>query len=166
MIFSWYYLYMKLKVLRFIAEYFVFVGAGVVMVLVAMQGSMYDSVKMVLVLGVTIILLWFFGALLKYIIRKERPSGRFANMVMRDKYTFPSMHALTLSSTTYFVLTYNIILGIVMVCITLLVIIARVKTRMHYISDMVAGVCIGVVFSYMVLPFAEKYISTFYTVLN
>jgi hypothetical protein len=37
---------MKLKVLRFIAEYFVFVEAGVAMILVVGQGSMYDGVKM------------------------------------------------------------------------------------------------------------------------
>lgn len=152
---------MKLKVLQFIAEYFIFVGAGVVMILVAKQGGIYDSVRMMGVLGSTIILLWIFGAALKYMIRKERPSVRLANMVMRDRYTFPSMHALTLSSASYYVLTHDTSLGFVMICITLLVLMARVQTRMHYISDMVAGCFIGILFTYLVTPYIEKYISAF-----
>ncbi len=152
---------MKLKALQFIAEYFVFVGAFVVMVLVAKQGNIYDSVRMVGVLGVTIVLLWFFGAALKYIIRKERPSGRIANMVMRDRYTFPSMHALTLSAASYYMFTHNVTLGMVMIGVTLLVLIARVQIRMHYLSDMIAGCFIGIVFTYLVTPYIEKYISMF-----
>lgn len=152
---------MKLKALQFIAEYFVFVGAGVVMLLVAKQGDIYDSVKMIGVLGVTIMLLWIFGAALKYIIRKERPSGRLANMVMRDRYTFPSMHALTLSSASYYVIAHNMLLGMIMICITLLVLIARVQTRMHYISDMIAGCFIGILFTYFVTPYIERIITVF-----
>lgn len=152
---------MKLKVLRFIAEYFVFVGAFVVMVLVVQQGSIYDSVRMIGVLGVTIILLWFFGAVLKYIIRKERPRGRLANMVMRDRYTFPSMHALTLSSASCYVCTHDMTLGLVMVFITLLVLIARVQTRMHYISDMIAGCFIGIMFTYFLTPYIERLVTIF-----
>lgn len=150
---------MKLKVLRFVAEYFVFLGAFVVMVLVAQQGGIYGSVRILGVLGVTVGLLWFFGALLKYIIRRERPSGRLSNMVMRDRYTFPSMHALTLSSATYYVFTHNIGLGIIMMLITLFVLIARVETRMHYISDMIVGCILGILFTYLMLPMVVKYFS-------
>jgi membrane-associated phospholipid phosphatase len=153
---------MKLKILQFIAEYFVFVGAFVVLVLVARQDGVYDSVKMIVVLGITIILLWFFGAALKCIIRKERPSGRLSNMIVRDKYTFPSMHALTLSSASYYVLIHNITLGVIMIGVTVLVLIARVKTRMHYISDMIAGSVLGIVFTYFAIPCIEKYVSMFY----
>lgn len=152
---------MKLKALQFIAEYFVFVGAGVVVLLVVKQDSIYDSVKMMGVLGVTIILLWIFGAALKYIIRKERPSGRLENMVMRDRYTFPSMHALTLSAASYYVFTHNVTLGVVMIGVTLLVLIARVQTRMHYISDMIAGCFIGILFTYFVIPYIERIITVF-----
>jgi membrane-associated phospholipid phosphatase len=152
---------MKQRIISFCAEYGVFVGAFVAIVLVVQQDSMYNGVRMIGVLGATIMLLWIFGVLLKYIIRKERPSGRLANMIMRDRYTFPSMHALTLSSATYYVFTHNVTLGILMICITLLVIIARVQTRMHYISDMIAGCCIGIVFTYITTPYIEKYISVF-----
>lgn len=152
---------MKLKALQFIAEYFVFLGALVVVILVTKQGGIYDSVRMIGVLGTTIILLWIFGATLKYIIRKERPSGSLVNMVMRDRYTFPSMHALTLSSASYYVFTHNVTLGVVMIGVTLLVLIARVQTRMHYISDMIAGCFIGITFTYFITPYIEKYISIF-----
>jgi membrane-associated phospholipid phosphatase len=152
---------MKQKIISFCAEYGVFLGAGVVMVLVAEQGGIYDSVRMILVLGVTIILIWILGALLKFIIRKERPRGRLANMIMRDKYTFPSMHALTLSSASYYVFTHSITLGVIMICITLLVTIARVQTRMHYISDMVAGCTLGIICTYFITPYIEKCSSMF-----
>lgn len=132
-----------------------------VVILVTKQGGIYDSVRMIGVLGTTIILLWIFGATLKYIIRKERPSGSLVNMVMRDRYTFPSMHALTLSSASYYVFTHNVTLGVVMIGVTLLVLIARVQTRMHYISDMIAGCFIGITFTYFITPYIEKYISIF-----
>lgn len=150
--------YMKQRLISFCAEYFVYAGALVVMVLIVEQETIYESLKMLGTLGFIIISLWFFGAMLKYLIRKERPQGRLANMIMRDKYTFPSMHALTLSSASYYVFTRSITLGVIMICITVLVIIARVQTRMHYISDMVAGCTLGVMCTYFITPYIEKLI--------
>ena len=148
---------MKQKILSFCAEYLLFAAAGVVVVFISEQGSLFNCLVMLSALTITILLLWCFGWLLKYTIRKNRPEGRDITVTYRDKYAFPSMHALTLGASTLYVYIYNFPLGVIMLVLSSVVIYARVRTRMHYIVDVIVGFCFGLLCAYYVTPFLENY---------
>ena len=149
---------MRQKFISFCAEYFIYVGALLVLVLVIQQENFYDSMLVFGTIASTIVLLWFFGAFLKYVIRKERPSVEKRLSKERDRYAFPSMHALTLVSSATFMSMHDVRIGILAYIVAILVMYARVKTHMHYAIDMVAGFFLGAVFTYLCSPLIEKYL--------
>lgn len=157
---------MKQKLISFCAEYLIFVGALVVIVLVLNQVSLYESIRIIGNISVTIISLWFLGAFLKYIIRKERPKVMKRLGVERDRYAFPSMHALTLAASATFVIMHNIYLGVIAYAIAFIVMYARVKTHMHFAVDMIAGFCLGVVFTYIFSPAIDNCLSILLNIVH
>jgi membrane-associated phospholipid phosphatase len=152
---------MKQKLLLFCSEYFIFVGAFLMMWLVIGQDTVMESWVMLGTVAVTIISLWFIGALLKYTIRKERPSKELRKNIERDRYAFPSMHALTLASSACYIGMHNLYLGVIACAIAFIVMYARVKTHMHYAVDMIAGFCFGAIYTYTLSPYIEQYVSAF-----
>lgn len=150
---------MRQKFISFCAEYFIYVGAFLVVVLVIQQENFYDSLILFGTIASTTILLWFFGAFLKYVIRKERPSVEKRLSKERDRYAFPSMHALTLASSATFISMHDVRLGVLAYIVVILVMYARVKTHMHYAIDMVAGFFLGAVLTYLCSPYIESYVT-------
>jgi membrane-associated phospholipid phosphatase len=149
------------KFIAWCSEYLIYSGAFVVIIFFLQQTTLYGMLLKVCTMFCTVVLLWYIGALLKFIIRKERPNKDKRTVVLRDRYSFPSMHALTISAASTYVYMYNTILGIVMYCIALIIMYTRVRAHMHYMVDMVAGFCIGIIFAYIFSPLFEKYISLF-----
>lgn len=116
---------------------------------------------MFLTVTITITSLWFVGACIKYVIRKERPHREQKTNVERDRYAFPSMHALTLAGVSAYVGMHSVVFGGLLYAVTCIVMYARVRTRMHYAVDMFAGFFLGIIYVYTLSPLLEKYISFF-----
>ncbi len=152
---------MKQKIFLWCAEYMVYVGALVVCVFLFQQPALYRAIVMFLTMVITITSLWFIGACLKYVIRKERPHREQKTNVERDRYAFPSMHALTLAGASAYIGMHSVVYGCLMYAIACTVMYARVRTRMHYAVDMFAGFFLGIVYVYTLSPLIEKYISFF-----
>ncbi len=150
---------MKQRIISWCAEYLIFVGAIVVLFFLISQPTFQTGIYMFLAMAVTIASLWFLGATLKFLIRKERPKEKLHNMIERDRYAFPSMHALTISSAFTYVIMFDYLYGSVLFLIAFLIMYSRVRTHMHYVVDMIAGFLLGVVYTFIFAPIFEKYIS-------
>ncbi len=149
------------KYISWCAEYLIFVGAFIVLIFLSTQSTVYDSLLKFLTLVTIVVSLWYIGAFLKFFIRKERPKEKLHNIIERDRYTFPSMHALTISSASSYICMYSQFFGFIMFVIAFIIMCARVRTHMHYMVDMIAGFCFGAIFAYIFSPFFEKYIILF-----
>ena len=85
---------------------------------------------------------------LKFLIQRPRPEGDWGQIYRSsDPHSFPSGHAARATMLTLLMLlSGNIWLGLLMIFWTLLVAAARVGLGVHYLSDIIAGIAIGIMF--------------------
>lgn len=72
-------------------------------------------------------------------------------------YSFPSGHATFFFAFSFAVYLYNKKLGNLLLVSTLLIVIARVISGVHYPSDIIGGAIIGIVVSYLVHRYLWKW---------
>jgi len=86
---------------------------------------------------------------IKFLIRRRRPEGTWGAIYRNsDPHSFPSGHAArTMMLAVLMLLLGPAWLGIVLAVWALLVSLARVGMGVHYVSDVVAGIILGVLFS-------------------
>lgn len=150
---------MKEKTTSLFAEYGIYTGGFVVLLFIYQQETIHGALSHFFTLGVLTFSVWIIGALLKYSIRKERPHVEKRLSILRDRYSFPSMHALTLSTVATYVSMSSLYLGLFIFLIAFIVMYARIRTHMHFAVDMVAGFFFGVVYAITLSPSIEKYLS-------
>lgn len=81
---------------------------------------------------------WGLSTVLKKLIRRPRPHGKSLD-------SFPSSHAAaSWAWTSYIAITGNAFVSL-FVCWSLLIVFSRLKLRVHYFSDVVAGALIGII---------------------
>lgn len=142
------------------------VGAFAVVIFLIVQPTIHDSILKLIVMTLVTISLWYLGAALKFLIRKDRPVDRNDNLKLRDRYTFPSMHALTISSASVYIYMHNFLFGLVMFSISFIIMYSRVRTKMHYITDVIGGFLIGITLTLIFAPLFEKYVSVLLSIYN
>ena len=150
---------MKQRVISFCAEYGIYIGACGTLFFIIRQSSLHEQLFQFFTITSLICIVWVLGALLKYSIRKERPHVEKRLSILRDKYSFPSMHALTLSTVATYISVHSLYLGLFVFLIAFIVMYARIRTCMHFAVDMVAGFFFGVVYAVTFSPIIEKYLS-------
>jgi undecaprenyl-diphosphatase len=113
----------------------------------------WRGIIQLLLLGILLTALFVQG--LKFIIKRPRPEGDWGQIYRSsDPHSFPSGHAARAIMLTLLVLfSGQIWLGILMVLWTILVGSSRIGLGVHYISDIVVGSLIGVVFGGLVFFF-------------
>ena len=103
------------------------------------------------------------NTIIKYIVRRERPTYKLIKMT---GYSFPSGHAM-ISIAMYGILIYlinkyidNKIIKCILITINMLIIllvgISRVYLGVHYLSDVLAGYLISIVYLYIFINKIEK----------
>lgn len=152
---------MKQKTINLSAEYGVYIGALAVLYFISQQETIHEALLHFFTVGLLTLSVWIIGAILKYSFRKERPHTDKRFSFERDRYSFPSMHALTLSSAAFYVGVYSPYIAFFIFFIAVFVMYARVRTHMHFAIDMVAGFFLGLVLTFIITPYAEKYVSLF-----
>lgn len=87
------------------------------------------------------------GTIIRSFVHRVRPRERLPvrPLITQSSLSLPSGHALFFSAFTVIVCAASMPLGIAFAFATLLVCIARVAAGIHYPSDMLVGVLIGVV---------------------
>ena len=121
-----------------------------------LQVAVFVSGTILLLLSVTT------SKLLKRIIHKARPAQEEL-FIPYDKYAFPSSHAAGLASISFFIFPYDIFLGLVSTVISLIIVDARVRSRVHDVYDIVAGLFLGVIVTSILYDVIVRYV-TFYLV--
>lgn len=95
---------------------------------------------------------------IKFSIRRARPEGEMGQIYRKtDPHSFPSGHAVR--SLMLGVITLGIAptwLGIVLIIWAPLVGIARVAIGVHYVSDVLAGWVLGIIFGLLAIWFAGQ----------
>jgi len=96
--------------------------------------------------------------LIKFTVRRSRPPGKWGAIYRNtDPHSFPSGHAARASMLAVIaVLIGPVWAAIGMVAWAVLVSLSRVMTGMHYLSDILAGIVLGIVagqFVVLIRPF-------------
>lgn len=92
---------------------------------------------------------------MKFTIRRRRPEGEWGQIYRAtDPHSFPSGHAALAALLALLAWSFNIPwFGIVMVIWAPLVSLARVAMGLHYLSDVIAGIVVGLLIGTGVLFF-------------
>ncbi|MEA5077567.1 MAG: phosphatase PAP2 family protein [Anaerolineaceae bacterium] len=93
---------------------------------------------------------------IKFLIRRQRPEGDWGAIYRNtDPHSFPSGHAARTAMLATLAFAFGPIwLGIAFVVWALLVSLARVWMGVHYLSDVLAGIVLGILFALATLPLA------------
>ncbi len=99
-----------------------------------------------LIITVEILLVMLTITLIKYLIRRERPQppGEFVTF-RYDAYSFPSGHAARMAALAVGVAFFFPGLSWLAIGVALGVALARVAVGVHYVSDILAGIAVGVI---------------------
>lgn len=83
---------------------------------------------------------------LKFTIRRRRPEGEWGRIYRAtDPHSFPSGHAARAALLAVLACSFNVPwFGLVLVIWAPLVSLARVAMGLHYLSDVIAGIIIGI----------------------
>ncbi len=87
---------------------------------------------------------------IKFLIRRPRPEGEWGAIYRNtDPHSFPSGHAARVAMLSVLAFAFDLpILGIVMVFWGLLVCLGRIWMGVHYLSDILAGILLGIIFAW------------------
>lgn len=104
---------------------------------------------------------------IKLLFRRKRPEGDFGAIYRKtDPHSFPSGHAARAAMLA----TLAVGLGpagfaVIMVIWAPLVCLARVMTGLHYVSDVLAGIILGILAGLFILS-AQPFIQSFLPLIN
>jgi len=90
---------------------------------------------------------------IKFTVRRQRPAGEWGGIYRRtDPHSFPSGHAARAALLAVLALGMGPAwFGLLLLVWAPLVVLARVAMGVHYLSDVLAGVALGVVFGVLAL---------------
>ena len=94
--------------------------------------------------------------LIKFTIKRRRPEGQWGAIYRNtDPHSFPSGHAARTAMLAVIALALGPVwFGVLMVIWAPLVSLARVWMGVHYVSDVLAGILLGIISGLIVLQFA------------
>ncbi len=110
-----------------------------------------------------IIVLALFVLAIKFLIGRKRPEGEWGAIYRNtDPHSFPSGHAARTAMLTFLAFVFGSPwLGFVLAVWCLLVCLARVSLHVHYVSDVIAGIILGLLAGWLVTALAPFLISLF-----
>lgn len=91
---------------------------------------------------------------IKFLIRRPRPDGEWGAIYRNtDPHSFPSGHAARVAMLAVLAFSAGLpVLGILMFVWGLLVCLGRIWMGVHYLSDILAGIILGVIFGWLITP--------------
>ncbi|MEN6570259.1 MAG: phosphatase PAP2 family protein [Anaerolineaceae bacterium] len=117
--------------------------------------------SMAVLMAGTIVILAVMVLIVKFRIGRKRPEGEWGAIYRNtDPHSFPSGHAARTAMLAYLAFAYAPVwLGIVLSFWCVLVCLARVSLRVHYLSDILAGILVGIFAGWVVTLLAPALIS-------
>jgi undecaprenyl-diphosphatase len=111
----------------------------------------WHKVSALLAIGVLVLAILIFG--IKWIFRRRRPKGDWGKIYRQtDPHSFPSGHAARSFALAVMALGWcPLWLGLLLIFWAPLVCIARVLMGVHYLSDVIVGALIGIIWGIIML---------------
>jgi len=98
-------------------------------------------------------------SIIKIIFPKKRPDGQLYNNILEkiDAGSFPSLHTsrITITYLSLLFLSEVLILKIIYTIVILIVAYSRIRLKKHFLTDVVAGLIIGVIMVFIGVQFFE-----------
>lgn len=112
--------------------------------------------RMTALMAAGVIVLAVFVLIIKFSIRRRRPEGDWGAVYRNtDPHSFPSGHAARTAMLAVIALAIGPVwFGLVLCVWAPLVSLARVWMGVHYVSDVVVGILVGILAGFIVLVFA------------
>lgn len=127
----------------------------------------YKKIGLTLTVGLTLSLVMG-NMILKPLIARPRPCWSEAGMqlliAMPRDFSFPSGHTLSSTISTVIILLYNKKIGTAAVILALLIAFSRLYLYVHYPTDVLGGILIGIVIAiaaYRIMNGAHLFFSLF-----
>ena len=139
--------------ISFLNPLFVFAGskAGLVVFLIILSIILYFRKKeKILPFWISIFLTIVISTLIKYLIARPRPS--FSPLLIKTSPSFPSTHAAVAAASYFFFRKLKPIPKIAALVLSLIAASTGYYNGVHYLSDIFAGIVLGIIISY----FTEK----------
>lgn len=124
----------------------------------------FKKVNISIVLMTNNLLNVIINTIIKFIVRRPRPSYKLINIT---GYSFPSGHAMVTFAfyglLAYFVYKYvnnkiiKYLLLTILIILTILIGISRVYLGVHYLSDVISGYLISTIYLTVFIKYIEKY---------
>ena len=144
--------------ISFLNPIFAFLGASlgaiIYMIFLSTLFLYEKKTKLVLYLAVAVISAFVVSYLLKLAIMRPRPE--IIPLVIKSTSSFPSSHAAVASATFFFIRKLKSTYFLALIP-TILVVLTGYYNGVHYLSDVLAGVFIGVTTSYFISQRFSKY---------
>jgi membrane-associated phospholipid phosphatase len=108
------------------------------------------------VLGIGVILTAIMVLLIKFTVRRKRPEGEWGRLYRNtDPHSFPSGHAARAALLAFLAVGLGPAwFGVLMLMWAPLVALARVAMGLHYLSDVIAGIGLGLAMGLVILGLA------------
>jgi undecaprenyl-diphosphatase len=105
------------------------------------------------VMFISIAILAIIVMTIKFTVRRQRPAGEWGGIYRRtDPHSFPSGHAARAALLAVLALGMGPAwFGLLLLVWAPLVVLARVAMGVHYLSDVMAGVVLGIIFGVLAL---------------
>lgn len=106
------------------------------------------------IVAINVLLTMGLITLIKFLVRRERPHppGEFVTF-QYDLYSFPSGHSARTVALAVSTLFFYPLLGWVLIMISLSVAAARIAVGIHFFSDVIVGICVGILITWGSIPF-------------
>ena len=155
-------MYMRKEIIIFTAVYLVVIEGLVLFLFSLQEESIKESIIVFMTGSIVLLIALIIAKILKRIIHKHRPPKKLEIFEPFDKYAFPSGHATGLSTVTFFIFERNIFLGIISFFISLFIVVARMKAKVHDYVDIIGGIILGVSVTYLISPFIKSMVSIYF----
>lgn len=151
----------KKKIIIFCAEYLVVLEGLLFIVHVLQFPTTYEKLG-VLNSGILLLLISLLVTkVIKRIVRKRRPPKKVEYFIPFDRYAFPSAHSTTLFSIAVFILSQDLVFGILSFSIAMIIVVARIQSRVHDAMDIFGGFVVGVSVTYYLMPYVVSWVNSF-----
>ncbi len=135
-------------------KYFTYFGSTIGLIIIVLLFLIFDKDKKIgITLSIGLILSGVLNLIIKLIVKRPRPE--VVNVIVESGYSFPSAHAM-MSFVVFGLIIYYVYkkvqnksvkfgLIVALSCLIFMLGLSRIYLGVHYLSDVLAGWCIGYV---------------------